>query len=168
MPLSISRLDRSQHDRKAFDCGIPELNRYLAERASKHQKQGVVRVYVLTDDGQPDRILGYYALANSHIARDDLQTSAARRLPRHPVPTITLGRLAVDHSAQGKGYGVLLLADAVKRCALVSHQVGVYGLVVDAKDDAAKAFYERFGFTEIASQPLRLFLPMATALDAFL
>ncbi len=56
--------------------------------------------------------------------------------------------------------------DAIKRSALVSQEVGVYAIVVDAKDDDAKTFYRRFGFTELPEHPLRLLLPLATALKA--
>jgi ribosomal protein S18 acetylase RimI-like enzyme len=39
---------------------------------------------------------------------------------------------------------------------------------VDAKNDQAVAFYQRFGFRVFASQPRTLFLPLATAEKALL
>ena len=126
MPLSVALLDTALHDRSAFDCGNEALNAYLRTRAVKHQRQRIARVFVLVDGCEPSRIRGFYALSNSHIARADLSASEARKLPLHPVPTVTLGRLAVDRRCVGRGFGTLLLIDAIKRCALVGEQTGVW------------------------------------------
>ena len=40
--------------------------------------------------------------------------------------------------------------------------VGIHAVVVDAKDDAAKAYYERLGFIAFRDLPLSLFLPIAS------
>jgi GNAT superfamily N-acetyltransferase len=77
-----------------------------------------------------------------------------------------LARLAVDRTQQGHRFGRWLLMDAIKRCALVGQQTGVYALLVDAKNDEAKQFYQRFGFTQIANRPMTLYLPLATAIQA--
>ncbi len=168
MALIISALDKALHDRKAFDCGEPLLNDFLRTKAAKHQTQRVSRSFVLTDEVEPARILGFYTLSNSQIARGQLSADAAKALPRHPIPAVMLARLAVDRTQQGRRYGRWLLMDAIKRCALVGQQTGVYALLVDAKNDAAKRFYQRFGFTEIANRPMTLYLPLATAIQALL
>lgn len=126
----------------------------------------VSRTFVLTDSAEPKRILGYYSLSNSQIAREDLSEEDARALPRHPVPAVMLARLAVDQAEQGRRYGQWLLMDAIKRCALVGQQSGVYALLVDAKNEAARRFYARFGFVAIAGRPMTLYLPLATGLHA--
>lgn len=128
--------------------------------------QRVSRTFVLTDSAEPKRILGYYSLSNSQIAREDLSEEDARALPRHPVPAVMLARLAVDQAEQGRRYGQWLLMDAIKRCALVGQQSGVYALLVDAKNEAARRFYARFGFVAIAGRPMTLYLPLATGLHA--
>ena len=166
MALIIGSLDRSVHDRRAFDCGKPLLDDFLRTKAAKHQAQHISRTFVLTDSAEPKRILGYYALSNCQIARQDLGADEARALPRHPVPAVMLARLAVDQGQQGKRYGLWLLMDAIKRCALVGQQSGVYALVVDAKDDEAKRFYLRYGFNAIAGRPMTLYLPLETGLKA--
>jgi ribosomal protein S18 acetylase RimI-like enzyme len=74
--------------------------------------------------------------------------------------------LAVSRQHQKKGYGELLLANAVSRTRLIAEQAGLIGLFVDAKDDAAKRFYERYGFLNIPEHPLQLFLPIKTILTA--
>jgi GNAT superfamily N-acetyltransferase len=165
MPLRIVRFDKNTHNRSAFDCGVAELNDYLKKQASQHLKRGVCTIFVLINDAAPSRILGFYTLSNSQLVRGDLDDRAAKRLPHHPIPTITLGRMGVDQEAQNKGYGAILLADAIKRCSLVSQEVGVYAIVVDAKDANAKAFYAHHGFTELPQHPMRLILAMDTAIQ---
>lgn len=167
MALVVSSLDKAVHDRAAFDCGEPLLNDFLRTKAAKHQTQRVSRSFVLTDDAEPERILGYYSLSNSQIAREHLREEEAKSLPRHPIPAVMLARLAVDKTQQGKRYGEWLLMDAIKRCALVGQQSGVYALLVEAKNEVAKRFYERFGFAAIVGHPLTLYLPLETGLRAF-
>lgn len=167
MALSIGILDKAVHDRVAFDCGEPSLNDFLATKAAKHQAQRVSRTFILTESSRPGEILGYYTLSNCQVARERLSEREAKKLPRYPVPAVLLARLAVARTAQGQRFGHWLLMDALKRCALVGAQSGVYALVVDAKNDAAKRFYERFGFREIKSAPMRLYLPLATAMKTF-
>lgn len=166
MALVVTTLDKAIHDRAAFDCGQPPLNDFLKTKAAKHQEQRVSRTFVLTDEGAPKRILGYYSLSNSQIAREQMSEEDVKALPRHPVPAVRLARLAVDKAQQAKRYGQWLLMDAIKRCALVGQQSGVYALVVDAKDEDAKRFYERFGFVSITGNPMTLYLPLETALKA--
>lgn len=165
MALIVGSLDTAVHDRKSFDCGKPPLNDFLQTKAAKHQEQRVSRSFVLTDDAQPQIILGYYTLSNCQIAREALSEQEAKALPRHPIPAVMLARLAIDQAQQGKRYGLWPLIDAIKRCALIGQQTGVYALVVDAKDDEAKRFYERFGFIAITDRPMTLYLPLATGLQ---
>jgi len=163
MSLRIVRFDKKIHNRKPFDCGEASLNDYLKRQAAQHIKRGVCTIFVLIDDAGLDRILGFYTLSNSQIARTDIDERSAQRLPRHPIPTITLGRMAVHLEEQGNGYGAILLVDAIKRCCLVSQEVGVYAIIVDAKNSKARTFYEHFGFSSLPQHPLRLILPMGTA-----
>lgn len=168
MALIVSGLDKAVHNRTAFDCGELPLNDFLKSKAAKHQAQRFSRTFVLTDSAEPRRILGYYSLSNSQIAREGLSEEEAKALPRHPVPAVMLARLAVDKAQQGRRYGQWLLMDAIKRCALVGQQSGVFALLVDAKNEAARRFYERFGFMPVAGHPLTLYLPLETGLKALL
>jgi predicted GNAT family N-acyltransferase len=84
----------------------------------------------------------------------------AKRLPRYPVvPATLMGRLAVHQNRQGQGLGELLLFDAFSRT--LRSDIASYAFVVDAKDDAAQAFYQRYDFMPLASGGRRLFLPLA-------
>ena len=52
--------------------------------------------------------------------------------------------------------------DALHRALVASRAVASVAVVVDAKDDNALAFYQRYGFIPFADEPKRLFLPMGT------
>jgi ribosomal protein S18 acetylase RimI-like enzyme len=68
--------------------------------------------------------------------------------------------LAVDQAHKGQGLGGALLADALHRSA--RSEIAAYGLMVDAKDDGAVAFYRWHGFIALPDSPRMLFLPLAT------
>ena len=109
----------------------------------------------------PDGAIGgYYTLPATGVKLAELPPDTARKLPRYPlVPATLLGRLAVDRRQQGKGYGRFLLADALYRAA--RSEIASFAMIVDAKDDGARRFYERESFLPLPDQPMRLFRPMA-------
>ena len=109
----------------------------------------------------------YYTIAATSVALVDLPGDEAKRLPRYPtVPAVRIGRLAVDERFQGRGLGGALLIDATRRTLQAAP--AVYALVVDAKNDQAVAFYQRYLFRPMIDQPRTLFLPLATAQKALL
>jgi len=71
-----------------------------------------------------------------------------------------MGRLAVSKDQQGKKLGAKLIALAVDRCLHAKEEVAAYALLVDAKDENAKAFYEHYGFIACTDQPMTLYLPL--------
>jgi GNAT superfamily N-acetyltransferase len=162
MSLSIVLLDGKKHDRSLFTCGVDSLDDYIKTRATQELKKMVSTPYVLTDS--PDsRVLGYYCLSSYSIASVEIDESIAKKLPRYPLlPAIMLGRLAVDLGYQGKGYGDLLVADALKRSLELSKQLASFAVVVDAIDQGAARFYHRHGFIEFPDDPLKFYLPVAT------
>ena len=166
MALIVCALDKSVHDRAAFRCGSANLDEFLRSKAAKHQTQRMSRTFVLVSEAEPRRILGYYSLSNCQIDREHLGLDVSKTLPRHPIPAVMLGRLAVASSEQGEQFGSWLLMDALKRTVLVGQQSGVFALVVGAADDKARDFYLRHGFLSIAERPLTLYLPLETGLLA--
>jgi GNAT superfamily N-acetyltransferase len=155
---TIRRLD-SSHDRSAFDCGQPQLNAWLTDRAGQFDRRDLSRTYVAT---RPDSrsVLGYYAISTHRVVDDVLPEDLSKGLPRFDIPVVLLGRLAVDRSVQGRGLGALLLVDALRRSLQISEQVGTRAVEVDALDEAARNFYLRFGFRTLLDDPHHLFLPM--------
>lgn len=160
-PWQVVPIDSKAHDRTAFSCGAPELDRYIREHASQDVKRDVARVFVALQAGT-QTVCGYYSLSATSFQRDSLPADQAKRLPRYPVPAALLGRLAVDDSMKGKGLGAFLLMDALNRILLATQTLAVHALVVDAKDDAAASFYRKYGFIPFTGGERRLFLPMAT------
>ena len=150
------------HDRSRFTSGSEPLDRYLRERASQDIKRRISRCFVAVSC-QTQEIAGFYTLAATSVALDALAPDIARKLPRYPVvPAALIGRLAIASRFQGAGLGAALLADALLRSARA--ELGVFAMVVDAKDTAAQRFYEHHGFTLLPGDAARLVLPIATAL----
>lgn len=154
-------LDSKTQDRSAFSCGAPALDRYLREQASQDVTRDVARVFVALQVGV-SAICGYYSLSACSFQREELPAEQAKRLPRYPVPAALLGRLAVDDGSKGKGLGAFLLMDALNRLLLATQTLAVHALVVEAKDEAAAAFYRKYGFLPFTDSARQLFLPMAT------
>lgn len=154
-----------EHDRSAFSCGEPALDDYLRRRATQDVRRGVARAFVAVDQAT-GALAGYYTLSAASFSREHLPEALAKRLPHYPVPAAILGRLAVDQTHQGRGLGELLLADAIKRVLRASEVLAVHAIVVDAKNDRAKGFYERYGVRAFIDMPYRLYLPLDTVLKA--
>jgi GNAT superfamily N-acetyltransferase len=153
------------HDRSRFTCGSPALDRYFREQASQDIKRRLATCFVAVDIDS-NEIAGFYTLNASSIALTDLASAIAKKLPRYPViPAALLGRLAIAENYQGKGLGGTLLANAVLRTART--ELGVFALLVDAKNETAQRFYEHFGFSLLPGDTRRLCLPIATALQLF-
>lgn len=158
--LEEQRLDSKIHNCTAFDCGTPALNDYLAHFATQHRRRGVSQVYVLVDSHTPSAILGYYTLSAAQVETTELSEADRKKLPRFPVPCFRMGRLAVNLEQKGKGIGKMLMGLAVDRCLHAKEEVAAYALVVDAKDELAKSFYEHYGFTACIDHPMTLYLPL--------
>ena len=153
----ITRLDKT-HNRKNFDCGVEALNRYIREFVSQDEKRNLAKCYVLLDE--ENIVLGFYTLASSGIPIDALPEEIKSRLPRYfSVPTISIGRLATSVSHQKMRLGETLLFDALKR--MKNSEAGIYAFAVDAKDENAAAFYQKYGFIALPDNPLSLYLPIA-------
>jgi GNAT superfamily N-acetyltransferase len=155
------------HDRTAFECGSVALDRYLQQQARQDAKKSVAAPFALTTPPAL-RVLGYYTLSASLVNANELPATLAKQLPRYPqLPVTLLGRLAVDQTMKGRGIGQFLLMDALRRSLEAATHIAAMAVVVDAKDDAAQAFYRHFSFLPLQAQPRRLFLPMKTVSGLF-
>lgn len=155
----------SHHDRAAFHCGLSQLDEYFVRQASQDVKRRVAAVFVLADENDPRRVIGYYTLSSFAVRPCGLPAELVKKLPRYPtVPATLIGRLARDVSYPGTGH--LLLADALKRILASSGEVASALVVVDAKDDQAAGFYRKFGFLPFHQEARKLWLPMATVAAA--
>jgi predicted GNAT family N-acyltransferase len=151
------------HDRAAFHCGVPALDDYLHKYAAQQNAKGISTVFVLIDDAEPSKILGFYTLSAAQIAIQQLNDADRKKLPRYPVPCFRMGRLARTIESRGAGIGEVLIGCAVDRCLHARSLVGAYALLVDAKDENAKSFYQRYGFVSCVDAPMSLYLPLGRA-----
>lgn len=157
--LIIEEFDRKAHDRNGFTCGKPALDTYLQHHISQDVKKDLCKAYILREE-HSNLVLGYYTLSSLAVLLTDLPAAAAKGLRYSSIPSVLLGRLAVEKASRGKGYGKLLIADAYKRVIKVSEEIGVYAIVVDALDGEAVSFYQAFGFEFFLDSTDRLFIPL--------
>ena len=108
------------------------------------------------------RILGFYSQSMAQVDLSSFPEAIQKKLPKHPVPSARIGRLATDLSARGQGLGKLLVVDSLKRVKAVSGQIGVYAVIVDAKDELSKNFYLNLGFVTSFSDPMMLFYAVSS------
>ena len=147
-----------KHDRSDFSCGEPALDRYLNRQASQDVRRRVSACFVAVDQAT-EMVAGYYTLSAADIPVNEVDPSLTRRLPRYPtIPAARLGRLAVDTRFHGRKLGAALLADAVARAA--RNEVAVFAIVVDAKNEAAAAYYQRYRFVAYGDDERQLIAPL--------
>lgn len=153
-----SALLSKEHNRQAFSCGVETLDRYFQERVGQDRRRDLAIPYVLVSTATGD-IAGYYTLSNYSIVPARFPQGVTKGQPHYDAyPAVRIGRLATDRRYRGRGVGKLLLLDALSRCLDLKGRAGVMALVVDAKDAAARSFYEHFGFIRFPDDEYALFL----------
>jgi ribosomal protein S18 acetylase RimI-like enzyme len=166
-PSADLRIDllADRHDRRGFSCGVESLDRYLKAQAGQDVRRRANAVFVLTEEREPERVLGYYTLCAMTISQGEVPEPARKLIPRYPLVSATLiGRLAIAKDHQGKRLGAILLADALQRAFASASTVGSSMVVVDALNETATGFYTAHGFIRLPDSN-RLVLPMARAGD---
>jgi GNAT superfamily N-acetyltransferase len=159
-PASAPRVELlgAHHDRAGFVCGDDALDQYFQRQVTQDARRHLASPFVMV---MPDGAIGgYYTLSSTAIRLHDLPEEVARRLPRYPlVPATLIGRLAIDRRYHGQGWGSFLLLDALHRCT--TSPIAAFAVIVDAIDDAARAFYLHHSFLPLPDAPHRLFRRMS-------
>jgi GNAT superfamily N-acetyltransferase len=151
----------SAHDRTGFTCGVEPLDRYFATQVTQDVRRRVSTCFVAAERVS-GTIAGFYTIATSSVPLSELASAIAKKLPRYPlIPAVRVGRLAVAEAYRGRKLGAVLVADAIGRALRLD--IAAFAIVVDAKDDAAVAFYKHHSFVPFASTPMSLYLPLADA-----
>jgi ribosomal protein S18 acetylase RimI-like enzyme len=164
--LVIEPLDKHRHDRIGFCCGVPALDAYPLRQAAQDMEKCAAVVFVAVIDSPA--IAGFYTLSQFSIELTQLPEIVTKRLSRYPVVSATLlGRLAVARSLGRHRLGETLLFDALRRSLAQSAYIASAGVVVDAKDEKAAAFYRKYGFLPVRGSDRRLFLHMKTIEETF-
>lgn len=154
MGFRIEKLHR-RHEVESFDCGEEALNRFLVRFALPNQMANASQTYIgLSDD---DAIVGFYTLVVGEVRYDEAPERLTKGLAKHPVPVMLLARLGVSKAWKSKRIDAGMLRDAVLRTLQVADIAGIRALVVHAKNDAARMFYERFDFQPSPTDPLHMF-----------
>jgi GNAT superfamily N-acetyltransferase len=165
-PFVVEPLGK-HHQQAGFSSGSPPLDHYLQHQAGQEARRHIAVTFVLVDTAH-QTLAGYYTLSATSIRLGELPPDLAEKLPRYPlVPATLLGRLAIDAGYQGKRLGEFLLMDALHRSYPQSQSIASMAVVVEAKDEGAVRFYERYGFLRFPEQVHRLFLPMKTIAKLF-
>jgi GNAT superfamily N-acetyltransferase len=152
--LRVEKLAR-HHPVDEIDCGQPALNQFLIRFAFPNQQANASQTYVALNEAQ---VIGFYTLVVGAVGYDDAPERLAKGLPRFPIPIMLLARMGVSQSWQGKGIGAGLIKDAMARTVRAADIAGIRALMVHAKDERARAFYEHFNFTASSSDPLHLYI----------
>lgn len=139
----------AQHQMESFDCGKLTLNEWLLRHARQAQTSGSAKTFVVADDL---RVVGYFSLTVGQVDTVEAPERIRKGMGQYPIPVVILARLAVSRQDQGRGIGVGLLQDAIRRTFLIAEQVGIRAMLTHPIDDDAARFYSRFGFV---ASPLR-------------
>jgi GNAT superfamily N-acetyltransferase len=149
----------SVHDVSGFDSGEPALDDWLRRRAVQNEASGASRTYVVCVGR---KVVGYYTLAAGAVAHAEAPGRLRRNMP-DAVPVMVLGRLAVDRTIHGQGVGTGLLRDAVLRTVQAAEIVGIRAILVHAISEAARRFYEKYGFVASPLDPLTVMITVEEA-----
>jgi GNAT superfamily N-acetyltransferase len=158
----------SHHDKAAFSCGNEQLDQYLCSTATQDKNRNIAIPYIIYDKDR-QTIIGYYTLSMSGINLEQLPAEIIKKLPKYPIVGVTLiGRLAIDRDYQGFRWGKLIIMDAFQRSLNISKATGSFAVIVDAIDDDAVRFYQRFDFKTFPDYPDRLFRTMKSISQIFI
>lgn len=145
----------SSHVLEDFDCGVSELNQFLVKYALQNQGANSANTFVACENGS---VIGFYTLVVGSVVHACAPKQITKGLVRHPVPVMILVRLAVDKTQHGQGVGRELLKDVLLRIAQAADIAGIRALLVHAKDDKVRKWYQQFDFDESPTDPLHLYL----------
>jgi len=163
--MKVISFDKS-YDLKSFDCNEPTLNKYLTNYASQDIKRYLATVFLGVDSSNTQKVIGYYTLSANRIDISELDSEYTKKLPNYPyLPSILIGRLAVDKDYQGQKLGEYLLLDALNKS--FKAEIAAFAVSVEAKNIRAMNFYKSFGFVELIDNSNKLFLPMNTIAKLF-
>lgn len=146
---------REDHDVEGFSCGREELDSWLRAHALDSERRDIARTFVVCRGDR--RVVGYYSLTMGSVRMAEAPRKLVRGLPGYPIGMVLLARLAIHRKEQGTGLGAELLADALRRALHAGEHAAARLVVVEALDDQAARFYQRFGFIPAPEHPLRLF-----------
>ncbi len=148
------------HTLEGFDCGKHSLNDWLTRHARQAQASGSAKTFVVSDDA---RVVGYYSLTVGQVDVLEVPERIRKGLGQYPIPVVILARLAVSQHRHGRGIGIGLLQDAIRRTMKVAEQAGIRAILTHPIDEGAEKFYSRFGFVVSPLRPQQWLLLLKDA-----
>ncbi len=142
-------------NRKDFRCGNDELDKYFSAQLGQDEARNAARARLLMSG---DTVAGFFTISAGALELTHLPQELLTKVARYAqVPAAVIGRLAVDLRFKGQGLGGALLVEALELA--ISGPLAVTVVLVDAKDEAAAAFYRNYGFIPLQDvDPLKLFM----------
>ncbi|WP_204354276.1 hypothetical protein [Pseudomonas putida] len=161
MELSAPEKLNDQHIFDGFDSGEPSINQYLLRQARKAQTAKQAVVYVCCRKGT-QIVAAYYTLSSGSVARASVVPKSHQRNSPNVHPVTLLGRMGVTLEAQGQGYAIDLLQDAIERVISASESIGSSALIVHPLNERLSNFYSKYaGFIPCPGiTPITLMLPL--------
>ena len=148
------------HGLDGFDCGKSSLDDWLVHHARQSQTSGSAKTYVVTDGA---RVVGYYSLTVGQIDTLEAPDRVRKGMGSYPIPVVILARMAVAQPDHGRGIGVGMLQDAIRRTLAIAEQAGVRALLTHPINEEASRFYLRFGFEPSPAREQQLLLLLKDA-----
>ena len=147
-----------------FYCGRPELDEFLKKHLAKQHDGNILKAYLLITDEPAPEVMGFYTLSGGSYAKASMTSQYKKHAPYREISCITLGRLVVDKRIAGKGFGTQLVLDALRVVYYAADAVGIYSVMVEAKDERAAEFYRKMGFIPLktAEGEFKFFFPVAS------
>ncbi|MCF6289037.1 MAG: GNAT family N-acetyltransferase [Proteobacteria bacterium] len=149
-----------KHDRRSFDCGQDEINKYLKQQANQNAKKSYSQTHVLIDDIRPSQIIGFYTLTSVLIDKP-IQHQINIKYPQN-LFGVNLARMGVDVNFQGSSFSEILIIDAIEKTIFIDKNMGSQGLFLDAKNDKLIKYYEGYGFELIVDKNKKMWMPIGT------
>jgi ribosomal protein S18 acetylase RimI-like enzyme len=155
--------DQTYPGQKKIDCGNAIINKYVHENLKKQAKQKLCVAYVLIDNADNNKFVGFYTLAQHSISMASLSSLQLGSLP-HIISCTRLVMLGVDNAYQGQNLGKRLMREALMMTKNVANQIGSYGMYLNGDKDAI-GFYQNLGFALLngdkSPDPSPMFLSLA-------
>ncbi len=162
----ISIQEVSKSFLKAFDCQEELLNIYLKQYALKNDINGIAKTFLCVSDDKAS-LIGFFSLSTANIQFAEYSGVSDDNIPHYPIPCVRIARLAVDKDYQGHKVGSYLLKECFLRILLISRNVGIHLVIVDAKESST-GFYEHYGFKLLKKDSLTYFIKLSVVEKAYL
>lgn len=166
MPLDLTRVRiealNDLHERNRFRCSHRPIQNFLRGNICHAQRTNALRAFVACEEGSTT-VVGYYYLTATSVEHENVGLGTAADFNQFSkIPAVYLGMIGVHTDYCRQGLGTELMFDIFRQAEEVANRVGIWALTLDAVDEAAATYYERFDFQRFKPDSLEMFLPIGT------